>query len=126
MTPTGTPSNQSAIARIIFSLAHNIVVMAMQIAIQVPECTHGDVRDAHCSLWQHTEEGISKALETRMNERFLSLGQFLQDTQVATRNGIRVSQIDTEGSTSRADLWLLPWISLGAASFSSLCQQRVV
>src|SRR5262245_19058600 len=22
------------------------------LAIQVPECTHGRVRDAHCSLWQ--------------------------------------------------------------------------
>jgi hypothetical protein len=96
------------------------------LAIQVPKCTHGAVRDAHCSLRQHAEKGISKALETRMNERFLSLGQFLQDTQVATRNGIGVSQIATEGSTSRAHLWLLPWISLGAASFSGLCQQRVV
>jgi hypothetical protein len=33
-----------------------------------------------------------------MNECFLSL----QDARVTTRNGIEVSQIDTEGPTSRA------------------------
>jgi hypothetical protein len=42
------------------------------LAIQVPECTHAKVRDARCSLRQHAEEGISMALETRMDERFLS------------------------------------------------------
>ena len=61
MTPTGTPSNQSAIARIIFSLVLSIVAMAIQVAILdrataifLPsKCwgyTHGKVRDARCSL----------------------------------------------------------------------------
>ena len=85
MTPTGTPSNQSAIARIIFSLAHSIVVMAIQLAsldrmtaIFLPsKCRsvcHGKVRDARDSLWQHAEEDVSRVLETRLDERLLSIG----------------------------------------------------
>ena len=61
MTPTGTPSNQSAIPRIIISLTqsdsshgntdrHPWLPDCNILAIQVPERTYEKVRDVSCGL----------------------------------------------------------------------------